>query len=199
MEEKQPASTQLVLVEVPEAPSFHGTLQVVELEEGKWRQTLAAIPVVIGRSGLAASGDDKAEGDGKTPSGQYALGPAFGTKPPPAGIKLPYRLVGEDDYWVDDPTSDDYNRWVHYTGDPYTRWKSFELLANPLYPHAVIVQYNEQPVVPGKGSAIFIHQWKNENSPTQGCVAMSYDNLVRLIATLDPAKHPSIRIVQQNK
>jgi len=41
-------------------------------------------------------------------------------------------------------------------------------------------------VVPGKGSAIFLHLAKPGYSPTQGCVALSYDDAAAAIAQLQP-------------
>ena len=62
----------------------------------------------------------------------------------------------------------------------------------PSYRHAVVIDYNRSPVVPGRGSAIFLHVW-NEN-PTSGCVAIDLDRLVEIMRWLDPAKHPKIAI-----
>ena len=60
------------------------------------------------------------------------------------------------------------------------------------YRHAVVIDYNRFPVVPGRGSAIFLHVW-NAN-PTSGCVAIDFDRLVEIMRWLDPAKHPKIAI-----
>ncbi|NOU94007.1 L,D-transpeptidase family protein [Paenibacillus sp. LMG 31456] len=152
---------------------------------------MESFPAVIGRNGIT---DDKTEGDGKSPKGIHKLGESFGIKQAPAGISIPYHQVSKQDYWIDDPDSDDYNQWMHYEGNPSDHWKSFERLNHHLYTHAIIIKYNMAPVIKGKGSAIFIHQWDSENSPTSGCVAMSYDNLVRLMIAIDPRKNPIIRI-----
>lgn len=186
-----PLCRQLITVETESPTSIHAVLTVYHNDGAGWVQTMESIPAVIGKHGIDAR---KAEGDRKTPQGLYDVGEAFGTAPAPEGTKLPYRIATEHDYWVDDPESDDYNRWVHYEGNPSERWKSFERLTDPLYTHAVVIKYNEDPVVKGKGSAIFLHRWKSGDTPTLGCVAIAYEDLVRLLGVLDPAKHPKINM-----
>jgi L,D-peptidoglycan transpeptidase YkuD (ErfK/YbiS/YcfS/YnhG family) len=47
------------------------------------------------------------------------------------------------------------------------------------------------PIVKGKGSAIFLHVWKDRGS-TVGCVAMPEEIVLKILAWLDPAKKPLI-------
>ena len=37
----------------------------------------------------------------------------------------------------------------------------------------------------GRGSAIFIHQWRREGYPTEGCIALSKENLLRVAKFID--------------
>ena len=50
----------------------------------------------------------------------------------------------------------------------------------------VVLGYNDDPVVPGKGSAIFLHLARPDYSHTQGCVALAYDDALAAIAQLQP-------------
>ncbi|HZH62160.1 MAG TPA: L,D-transpeptidase family protein [Metabacillus sp.] len=158
---------------------------------GEWRKALPKMVAVVGQNGISSK---QKEGDGITPMGVYTLGTAFGWSEKPNGVKLPYRLTKSSDYWIDDPASPDYNKWVTYSGNPNTRWNSFEKLKQPLYKYAVAINYNVNPIVKGKGSAIFLHVWRSSTSPTAGCVALSEDNVVKLLKWLDPAKKPIIVI-----
>ncbi len=54
---------------------------------------------------------EKKEGDGKTPSGIYPLGPAFGYASS-MDTGLAYRQATDNDFWVDDVRSLQYNQWV---------------------------------------------------------------------------------------
>ncbi|WP_322922779.1 L,D-transpeptidase family protein [Paenibacillus campi] len=184
-------SEQIILVTADHHRSITGNLFVYEKRNQTWQRQLGPLPVVLGNNGL---GKNK-EGDGKTPLGTYTLGTAFGssTQAPP-NLKIDYRTADDDDYWVDTPNSPDYNNWVAYAGDPRERWSSFERLNHPLYEHALVINYNTHPVVPDKGSAIFMHIWRAANKPTAGCIAMSKDHLLRVLTTIDPELSPKIRI-----
>ena len=146
------------------------------------------MPAVIGRNGLADAGQKK-EGDGKTPSGIYDLGTAFGYSP---SVKtgLDYRQTGADDFWVDDAASAQYNQWVKGV----VRANSFEKLKRDdhLYALAVVIEYNTRPVVPGAGSAIFLHVWRRYDHATAGCVALSQRYLRHILKHLDRSKGPVI-------
>ena len=102
--------------------------------------------------------------------------------------KLPYRQATADDFWVDDPASPQYNRWVSGKTDA----KSFEKLRQPAYKYAAVIEYNTDPVVPGKGSAIFLHVWSGPEKATAGCVAVRAQTMQDLLSWLDKDRHPVI-------
>ncbi|CAI6082989.1 L,D-transpeptidase family protein [Cohnella sp. JJ-181] len=182
---------QVVVVEAKSLRAQTGVLSLREKRgDGGWAIVLSGIPVTLGKNGIAKT----KEGDGRTPSGVYPLGGAFGTADKPEGLKLDYRRTTKQDYWIDDPASPDYNRRVTYAGNPDRKWRSYERLDQPLYKYAMVVRYNEDPVIPGRGSAIFLHLWRAAGKPTAGCIAMSEPSLLRLMAALDPAKSPAIAI-----
>jgi L,D-peptidoglycan transpeptidase YkuD (ErfK/YbiS/YcfS/YnhG family) len=76
----------------------------------------------------------------------------------------------KEDKWIDDVNSPDYNK--HITGA--TDAKSYEnLLLNTYdYKYCSVIEYNTNPVVKGKGSAIFFHLALKPASFTSGCVAI---------------------------
>lgn len=169
--------------------SSKAKLSFWEYQGNKW--TLQGnYRAVVGRSGVAKDGAKK-EGDGYTPSGVYVLGPSFGYNKS-LSTKLRYIQVTDDDFWVDDVQSPSYNTWVK--GKPNA--KSYEVLKRKdnLYKMAMVIDYNAHPIVPGKGSAIFLHIWRNYHHPTSGCVAISERNMDRLIKKLDDEKKPVIII-----
>lgn len=163
-----------------------------EFKKGIWHPVSGAIAATVGRNGIAPK-DAKREGDGRTPSGIYDLRLAFGYDPS-VTTNLNYRQATDNDFWVDDPKSIQYNQWV--IGQPQTA--SFEYLRrkDDLYKIAIVIEYNTQPVVPGHGSAIFMHIWKGEGEPTSGCVAFSENNLRKLLSWLDLRRKPVIIILE---
>jgi L,D-peptidoglycan transpeptidase YkuD (ErfK/YbiS/YcfS/YnhG family) len=165
------------------------TLYAMEKREDNWQMALEPINTVIGEKGFAPPGE-KREGDGKTPSGIYSLKMTFGYDAT-IGTKMPYRQALTDDIWVDDPNADDYNHW---TKKQESGAASYEIMKRDdnLYKYGIIIEYNTNPVIKGNGSAIFMHIWKGENIPTAGCVAISEENILKILDWLDPAASPII-------
>ncbi|MDR2014189.1 MAG: L,D-transpeptidase family protein [Azoarcus sp.] len=134
----------------------------------------------LGKNGFRK---DKREGDGATPTGVFTFGRTFGVAADP-GALLPYTKISPTDVWVDDPASKSYNQWAHADA-PDADWSSAERLADygKQYKYAAAINYNTAPIVPGKGSAIFLHV--ATNSPTAGCVSVSEAAMVFFLGFIE--------------
>lgn len=140
------------------------------------------IPCTIGRSG-ACPAEDKTEGDGCTPLGSWPIRGALfrpGRSAPPEGFALPWRWIGAQDGWSDDPADPCYNRPARLP-HPYNA----EALVrdDALYDVIVVIGHNDTPPKPGKGSAIFFHLW-NDGQPTEGCVAIAREEMGGILSRL---------------
>jgi L,D-peptidoglycan transpeptidase YkuD (ErfK/YbiS/YcfS/YnhG family) len=91
--------------------------------------------------------------------------------PRPADWALP---IGPGDLWSDDPTHEDYNMMVRA---PYPHSHEKLRRADPLYDLVVLTDWNWPYAVKGRGSAIFIHQYRRPGYPTEGCIALSRRDL----------------------
>ena len=180
-------TSQVLLVTTNESNDFKARLYVLEKDGEVWRNAFVPLPALIGGNGMAPPGD-KREGDRRTPSGVFTLQRTFGYEPQ-VDSRMPYRQAGDEDIWVDDPASPDYNRWVR---KDETAAASYEVLqrADDCYKYGIVVEYNTDPVVKGAGSAIFIHVRGGRNQPTLGCVALSEGDLLKVLRWLDPAAKP---------
>ena len=49
--------------------------------------------------------------------------------------------------------------------------------ADPQYDRVAVLDWNRHPVVPGRGSAIFLHAWRRPRQPTAGCIAFARPHL----------------------
>jgi L,D-peptidoglycan transpeptidase YkuD (ErfK/YbiS/YcfS/YnhG family) len=168
---------------------FTARLTAWTYTKGRWHAIMGPWPAVIGRNGFALSGS-KIEGDGKTPSGLYPIGIAFGRE---AVLKtgLYYRQATERDLWVDDVLSPQYNQWV--SGSAQASSYENMLRSDGLYDAGAVIEYNTSPVVAGKGSAIFIHIWRDRGAkPTAGCVALDGTRLRQLLSWLRADLKPVI-------
>ena len=54
-----------------------------------------------------------------------------------------------------------------------------------LYDLIIITNWNWPYAVKGRGSAIFIHSWRKEVKPTEGCIALSKSNLLKVAKYID--------------
>ncbi|MFD1952489.1 L,D-transpeptidase [Sphingomonas arantia] len=140
------------------------------------------IACTIGRSG-ACDASTKREGDGCTPRGTWPVRAALLRSDRvslPAGITLPWRWIAAQDGWSDDVRDPAYNRPVTH---PH-RFSAERLWRDDgLYDVIVVLGHNDAPPIPGLGSAIFLH-CRNADHPTEGCVAIDRDELLRLLPTL---------------
>ncbi len=196
-----PSCRQLLRVETPAWSATTGTLTLWmrDKSSSRWRQDGAAIPVVLGRNGLRwgrglhavpHGAVVKREGDGCSPAGIFRLDTAFGSMPvAKSGTVLwPWRQMTATHAGVDDSKSRYYNRVVD-TAAVKIDWTSAENMVpgSGVYRRGVIVKHNWDQR-PGAGSCIFLHL--RGRGPTAGCTAMREKALLRLLAWLDPARHP---------
>lgn len=165
------------------------TLYAMEKLENKWQAAFEPFDAVIGRKGFAPE-EEKREGDGRTPSGIYPLKMTFGYDES-IKTKMPYRQALADDIWIDDPNAEDYNRWVKKSE---TRSTSYEIMKHDdnLYKYGIVIEYNTDPIIKGNGSAIFLHIWKGAGTTSAGCVAVSEEDIIKILGWLDPAASPLI-------
>lgn len=180
-------STQALLVTADHPGNFRATMYALEKRDAAWQNAFPPLPALVGSKGFAPPGE-KREGDRRTPSGVFAMKLAFGYGEH-IDSRMPYRQTGEEDIWVDDAASPDYNRWVR-RGE--TSAASFEDMKRQdhRYKYGIVIEYNTDPVVKGAGSAIFIHVRGGENLPTLGCVALSEEGILKVLDWLDPVKKP---------
>ncbi len=170
-------------------------IYALEKRTGVWETVFEPMNAVIGRNGFAPP-NEKKEGDGRTPSGMFVLKQAFGYAPTII-TKMSYRQALEDDLWIDDPEDVDYNHWVKKS---QTNAKSYEKMKrdDDLYKYGIVIEYNTNPIIKGNGSAIFLHVWRKENVTTEGCVAVSEENILKVVSWLDPKALPLIIMGTKN-
>ena len=147
-------------------------------------------PCVIGRGGAVPEAA-KREGDGATPLGRYPVR-ALLLRPDRLALPrtaLPWRWLRPGDGWSDDPRDPEYNRPVIH---PH-RFSAERLWREDhAYDAILVLGHNDAPPVPGRGSAIFLHAAQPDRRPTEGCVALSLEDLLLLIARLPAAAEIAI-------
>ena len=80
--------------------------------------------------------------------------------------------------WCDDPASRFYNRQVKLP----SKFSHEKLYRNDdLYDLIAVLNYNTNPIIRNKGSAIFMHVAKNSYKKTEGCIALKKDDLIKIV------------------
>jgi len=140
-----------------------------------------AVRCALGLGGVRA---DKHEGDGATPAGTFPLRRVFyradRVAAPATGLSV--RALDPADGWCDEPESALYNRLVSL---PFPDRHEALWRADGLYDVIVELGHNDDPVVPGRGSAIFLHVAAPDYGPTAGCVAIALEDLLALLRDCD--------------
>ena len=132
----------------------------------------------VGKRGISS---EKLEGDKKTPKGEFKLKYILYRKDRIFNLKTKLKkiIIKKNMGWCDDSNSIYYNKIINNL----TKYKSEKLWRKEnVYDIIIIIDYNLNPVVKNKGSAIFLHIAKKKYKPTNGCIAVSKKD-IKLIAS----------------
>jgi len=135
----------------------------------------------IGKNGVA---ENKTEGDGKTPIGCFEIRKVLFRKDriEKPQTNLPIEEIQENDAWCDDVNDKNYNQQIKlpYNASHEKLWRDDEV-----YDIVVVLGFNDNPVISGKGSAIFIHIARQGYPPTAGCIAFKKEDLLEILKNCD--------------
>ena len=186
------ASQQLVTVEAATARATYATAHIWRRVDGCWSSAGGPYTARVGRNGVAKN---KREGDSTTPAGTFPIGGRMYGNSANPGVTFPYVRLRCGDWWVEDSSSPFYNRFHHVKcgAKPPFRVTSEDLSRSPTaYRHLAVIGYNADPVVPGRGSGIFLHA--STGRPTLGCVSFPLPELLGTLRWLRPSSAPLIAI-----
>lgn len=183
---------QLITVIAPTTRSETATLDLYVRQGGCFRLAAGPYPALVGLNGLSAHHH---EGDDTTPLGLFGFqSTMYGVLPNP-GVNYQYHRLVCGDWWDEQSSSPLYNHFVHvacgtkpdFGGGSEALWETV-----PSYDYFAVIAYNRHPIIPGRGSAIFLHV--SNGQATAGCVSIPTTELVRVLRALRPNLHPLIDI-----
>ena len=137
-------------------------------------------PCLTGKGGISVQ---KTEGDGVTPVGRFPIRfiywRADRLQLPPCLI--PSIALTPSDGWCDDPAHALYNQFVQrpFPARHEELWRE-----DSAYDIIGVLGYNDSPPLPGKGSAIFLHLWREGAVHTEGCLALKREDLLEILPHL---------------
>ncbi|HET7856019.1 MAG TPA: L,D-transpeptidase family protein [Gaiellaceae bacterium] len=185
-------ATQLITVVAPHRTATQGQLELWRKVGDCWRRLRGPWTAWVGRRGVSPA---KREGDRRTPSGAFGIGRVmYGVASNP-GVRYSYRRIVCGDWWVEDSRSPHYNRFRHVPCGSTPPFRTFteDLSRSPTaYRHFAVIDYNTNPVVPGRGSGIFLHA--STGRPTIGCVSLQLQQLLAVLRWLRRERRPLIVI-----
>ncbi len=150
--------------------------------DGRFEGDGLRLRCALGKGGVIAAAQ-KREGDGASPAGIWPVRRVYyrPDKGPAPETALPVIALRPQDGWCDDPAEAAYNRLVPLPC-PFSHERMWR--ADAVYDLVAELGYNDDPVVPGKGSAIFLHVAREGYLPTEGCVALSEADLREVLKRL---------------
>jgi L,D-peptidoglycan transpeptidase YkuD (ErfK/YbiS/YcfS/YnhG family) len=133
--------------------------------------------------GKAGIGKKKIEGDNITPKGTFKIIKIYYRSDRIKKIKSKFKLIKikKNIAWCDDPQSRNYNQLIKLPSK-YSYENLFK--KNNIYDLILVLNFNINPIIKNRGSAIFIHVAKRNYKPTAGCIALKKDHLIKLVNNL---------------
>jgi len=135
----------------------------------------------IGSKGI---GWKKKEGDLITPKGQYKIKYILYRKDriKKFNTKLRKIVIKKNMGWCDDSRSKRYNKLVKL---PYNYRCEKLYKKENVYDIILVLNYNMNPTIKNKGSAIFIHVAKKNFKKTEGCIAVKKIDLLKILKVVE--------------
>ncbi|MDP3525956.1 MAG: L,D-transpeptidase family protein [Hoeflea sp.] len=147
------------------------------------------LPAALGRGGVSSF---KREGDGCTPRAAMAVLGGFrrGGMLEPGRCGLALSRTGTSDGWCDAPAHAAYNRQVRL---PFPASHETLTRTDALYDFGFVLDWNISSRRRARGSAIFLHLARPGYRPTEGCIALSRRDMLRLMPFL--RRGTTVRVV----
>lgn len=134
----------------------------------------------------------KREGDGSSPAGAWPAQRVYyrPDRGPAPETGIPVIALRREDGWSDDPAEPAYNRRLSLPcrGSHERLWRE-----DRVYDLIVEMGYNDDPVLAGMGSAIFLHIARPDFRPTEGCIALAGEDLRAVLRRLGGGSRITIR------
>ena len=171
--------------------SIYNTLNMIIINKsGYLKYKNHKFKCALGKAGI---GNKKIEGDNITPKGTFKIVKIYYRKDRIKKINSKFNLIKiiKKMGWCDDPNNKNYNQLIKIPSK-YSYERLFR--KENIYDLIIVLNYNMNPVIKNKGSAIFIHIAKKRFQPTEGCIAISKKNLLYLIRNI--SKNTKIKIIK---
>jgi L,D-peptidoglycan transpeptidase YkuD (ErfK/YbiS/YcfS/YnhG family) len=185
-------ATQVITVK---ASGSYATVTAWAKGSSGWKEQFSTTAGRVGSNGVT-NGETRQQNTYTTPTGTYTITEGFGVQS--GGTAMPYTVVNDSHWWVQDPESKFYNQMHTEEGADFPLTESGErgsehLINYPTqYAKALVINFNRWPATPGRGAGIFLHV--NGRGATAGCVSVPRATMDRIMTWIKPGAHPRIAI-----
>ena len=134
----------------------------------------------IGRGGLKKN---KVEGDLSTPIGAFKFNKIYyrADKLGETNFEIDSSIIQKNDGWCDDEKSKFYNQYIQF---PFNENAEHLYREDDIYDILCVLNYNTSPIIPGLGSAIFLHVARSNFAGTEGCIAIDKEALLKIATNI---------------
>ena len=142
----------------------------------------------VGKGGIK---NKKTEGDNITPKGIFKIIKIYYRPDKIKNFKTSIKKIKikKNMGWCDDSNSHFYNKQIKLP----TKVSHEKLYRNDnIYDLILVLDYNINPIIKNKGSAIFLHITKKSYQKTKGCIALKKEHLIEIISKIK--KNTKIKI-----
>jgi len=80
--------------------------------------------------------------------------------------------------WCDDPRSQYYNKLIKF---PFKKSAEKLFFKKNIYDLLLVINFNMNPIVKKKGSAIFLHLATKKFLPTKGCIGIRKKDFIKIL------------------
>ena len=139
------------------------------------------VKCAIGKRGI---GIKKREGDYITPEGKFRIKYILYRKDRVINFKSKIKklAIKRNMGWCNDSNSKKYNKLIKL---PFKSSAEKLYRLDNAYDIILVLNFNANPIIKNKGSAIFIHVAKKNYKSTEGCVAVSKQDLRKIIKMIN--------------
>jgi L,D-peptidoglycan transpeptidase YkuD (ErfK/YbiS/YcfS/YnhG family) len=134
----------------------------------------------LGKAGIKKK---EKEGDNITPKGIFKINRIYYRADKIKNIVTSIKKVKikKNMAWCDDPNTNFYNKQIKLPSR-YSHEKLYR--KDNLYDLVLVLNYNTNPIIKNKGSAIFLHIANDSYKRTKGCIALKKKHLILLISKI---------------
>tara|TARA_Y200000002_G_scaffold215753_1_gene178059 strand:+ start:931 stop:1425 length:495 start_codon:yes stop_codon:yes gene_type:complete len=134
----------------------------------------------LGLNGLT---NNKIEGDLSTPIGIFQFNKIYyrADRLGHTNFLLNSSVIQKNDGWCDDKKSEFYNQHIKF---PFDDSAEHLYRDDCIYDIICVLNYNTSPIIPGQGSAIFLHVARPNFEGTEGCIAIKKEALLKIATKL---------------